>query len=145
MKKDIREMDEGQIQDLIREAQENDYEVRGHTAASEVQGDWDGPIRSGFEKNIEADGPARWVAPAPVKVDVESAFGAEQAPTKRTPDERLDSLSSKMWAEAIKSPALMEQLCRRIQGEAWKAGRTVSYDEVRAAAATLLQRAERSA
>lgn len=142
---DTRELDEDQIQDLIREAKENDFEVEGATAVSEVTEDWSGPVKAGFAPNVKSDGPAQFHKPAAVSVDIDAAFGKEAPIERRTAQARVDSLSSKMWEEAIKNPELMEQLCRRIQGEAWKSGRTVSYDEVRAAAAELLRRAERQA
>jgi hypothetical protein len=136
----IRDMDEADKQRLIKEAQEDNRTFRGYSASSIAGADWE-TVQGGIEPNKGGSGETRWHEPDKII----GQFDAIPDPVKRTPQQRVDSFSSRLWNEAVKNPALMEHLVKRVQGEFWKQGRTVTYEQCRAAAAELLLRAEKEA
>jgi hypothetical protein len=62
--------------------------------------------------------------------------------TKRTTEERLDSMTKRLLASR---PEEQEYLLRQVASEYWKAGAPVTVDALRTAAAHYLNRAERKA
>ena len=64
---------------------------------------------------------------------------------KRTPQERLDSMTARMAPDTVGRggfPGLSDEKVSELVGYFWKRGRPVTAADVRAAAATLLQQAE---
>lgn len=143
MARKVSEMSEKEIQALLKYAQANDYRVRGHTAATASSSDWS-ELQAGFVPNYRPRSRRRgFVMPGAVKLDPVKAFGQEQALAKRTPQERLDSMASRLWRQAQTTPELYDKLMRDIQGELWRQGKMVTYEEVRQVAAQFLVKAEK--
>ena len=64
---------------------------------------------------------------------------------KRTPQQRLESLANSFMEDVRKAgriPGIDDAKTRELVGESWHSGRPFTAEDVRAAAATLLQQAE---
>jgi len=62
---------------------------------------------------------------------------------KRTPQQRVDSLQEKINPDMTQgAPGIPEEEVTRLVGETWKLGQPLSSEQVRRAAAVLLQEAE---
>jgi hypothetical protein len=145
---DIREYDEKDIQRLIKKAQADPRRFRGHSASALVTGDdWDGPILTGIEPNRKVDRLKRedhW-DPGTQSTTTKAAFEDPGIIRRRTPQERLESMSLKIWKTAQENPQMMERLLKRVQGLKWQEGQPVTMEQVRAVAETFLNKAEKEA
>ena len=61
---------------------------------------------------------------------------------KRTPAERAESLANRLW-QSVKdhNPVETEMILKMIHQDAWKAGKPISYDDVKAVAVELMRKA----
>lgn len=67
--------------------------------------------------------------------------GGENTPLRRrSPAERAESLAQRFWA-SVKDhdPAQTEVILKQLYGDAWKAGKPISYDEVKRVAVEALR------
>lgn len=60
---------------------------------------------------------------------------------KRSDRERVEALARRFWSTVKDNPNVAPALLREIQAEYWKAGDTVSYEDMRLAAIELLKKA----
>ena len=75
------------------------------------------------------------------EVNIQHELGKDLEPiVKRTPEERLNSLVSRLKAA---EPAHMASILQEIAGEYWKMGMPVSAEDLRTVAAHFLNRTER--
>ena len=64
---------------------------------------------------------------------------------KRTPQQRLESLANSFMEDCMAAgriPGVDDEKTRELVGESWRQGRPFTAEDVRTAAATLLQQAE---
>lgn len=61
---------------------------------------------------------------------------------KRTPQQRAESLANRLWASVKDhNPVETELILKMIHQDAWKAGKPISYDDVKKVAADLMRQA----
>lgn len=71
---------------------------------------------------------------------------AEKTPIqKRTERERVESLATRFWKQIQADPNMAPIILKEMHEEYWKAGRPVSYDDMKAAAIQLLRKAAEEA
>lgn len=113
---------------------------------AEAQGDLDtGAIRSGFNKWEHSPYQRDELKPEHRKGhDVKVAFDLPEI-RKRTERERVDSMTRRLMAAIESQPWEAEMILKGIQLEEWRKGHPVAYEDLRTAAAPLIEMAQKKA